>query len=252
MSELDLLVDLHLRNPRQGPGSDADTLHAFHLTGVDVNQPLAIADLGCGTGASSLCLASHLPHAHITAVDFLPEFLAELENRAGKAGLDSRITTCEASMDSLPLAEESLELIWSEGAVYNIGFERGIREWKRYLKPGGILVVSEITWLTSSRPDELQTFWDEQYPEIDTASGKISVLEQNGYVLKGYFPLSLQSWMDTYYRPLQAGFSDFLARQHQSIDAVEVVEAEKREMDLFQRHHEYVSYGVYVAEKLGE
>jgi hypothetical protein len=58
-SELELLLDLHRGNPRQGPGSEAMTLRALALTGLDRDRPLRIADIGCGTGAQTLTLAAH-------------------------------------------------------------------------------------------------------------------------------------------------------------------------------------------------
>jgi ubiquinone/menaquinone biosynthesis C-methylase UbiE len=73
----------------------------------------------------------------------------------------------------LPFNDEEYDVIWSEGAIYNIGFEKGVKDWKRFLKTGGMMVVSEITWLTAERPSELQEYWKNEYPEIDTASSKI-------------------------------------------------------------------------------
>jgi len=42
-------------------------------------------------------------------------------------------------MDDLPFQDEELDLIWSEGAIYNIGFERGLIEWRKFLKYIAIL-----------------------------------------------------------------------------------------------------------------
>tara|TARA_Y100001960_G_C14603641_1_gene792095 strand:- start:703 stop:975 length:273 start_codon:yes stop_codon:yes gene_type:complete len=69
-------------------------------------------------------------------------------------------------MDDLPFAESSFDLIWSEGAIYNIGFENGIKQFKKFLKDDGVLAVSEITWLTAQRPDEITQYWETNYPEI--------------------------------------------------------------------------------------
>ena len=69
-------------------------------------------------------------------------------------GLSEKITTLCCSMDNLPFGDEEYDVIWSEGAIYNIGFERGVIDWNRYLKVGGLLVVSEITWITTAaRPN---------------------------------------------------------------------------------------------------
>ena len=179
MDNLDLLIDLHKHEKRQGPGDGKETEKALALAALDRSRPLKVADIGCGTGASTLVLAKQL-NAQITAVDFLPEFIDILQANAKREGLDNRIDPLVCAMEDLPFSEKEYDLIWSEGAIYNMGFERGVQEWRRFLKPGGKLVVSEITWSTNDRPRELQEFWANEYPEIDTASAKMKVLERNG------------------------------------------------------------------------
>ena len=241
-------MDLHKHADRQGPGGDAESEKALTLAGVDRTRPLKIADIGCGTGASTLVLA-RLPAAKITAVDFLQDFLDVLEERAEKLGLSERITTLCRSMDDLPFADEEYDVIWSEGAIYNIGFEKGVNDWSRYLKKGGRLVVSEITWTTDSRPSELQRHWESEYPGIDVASAKIAVLEKNGYSPIGYFVLPEYCWLDNFYRPLQKTFESFLDRNGNSEAARAIVDAEKREIELYERYRAYYSYGVYISRK---
>jgi len=131
-----------------------------------------------------------------------------------------------------------------------MGFEKGVAEWRRFLKTGGLLVVSEITWLTNSRPDELQQHWDNEYPEINTASAKISVLEKHGYSPMGYFVLPERCWLDEYYRPIQARLGDFLSRNGNSQEAQEIADVEQREISLYEKYKTYFSYGVYIARKI--
>lgn len=248
MENQELLVDLHRHTDRQGPGGEAETLLALRLAGLDSSRLLEIADIGCGTGASTLLLARAL-NARIAAVDLMPMFIDELRRNAMVKGVADRITPRVTSMDALPFDDESLDLIWSEGAVYNIGFERGVTEWRRFLKPGGILAVSEITWLTADRPAELEAFWDDAYPEIDTAAGKVDALERCGYTPIGYFVLPEHCWLENYYRPLQGGFGDFLERHGHSVDAMALVRAEEEEIALYEEYKAFFSYGFYVARK---
>ena len=248
MDDLPLLVDLHLEAHRQGPGGEAETRRAIELSGLRSGHGMQIADVGCGTGASTLVLARELD-AEIIAIDFVPEFLATLEQRAIRTGVAGRITTVRASMESLPCAVGTLDAIWSEGAIYSIGFEKGVQDWRRFLKPGGILAVSELTWLTDSRPAELELHWRSQYPEVDTASSKMAVLERNGYTPLGYFVLPEQCWLDAYYRPMEVRFAAFLQAHDSSDSAKAIVAAEEREMDLYRRYRQYMSYGYYIARK---
>ena len=247
--QMQLLIDLHRSNFRQGPGGNAETKQALMLAGLDKSRPLKMADIGCGTGASTILLAKALD-AEMTAVDFLPEFLEELRVRATDQGVADQITTLCGSMEALPFDDEAFDVIWSEGAIYNMGFEAGVSAWRRFLKPGGKLIVSEITWLTAERPVEIQSHWDAEYPEIDVASAKIGILERHGYTPEGYFYLPSSCWIDNYYRPLQDGFDAFLERSGGSAQAREIIECEKAEIALYAKHREHYSYGVYIAKKI--
>lgn len=248
MDDLQLLIDLHIDADRQGPGGDAETRRAIELAGLASRRNLRIADIGCGTGASTRVLARELD-AEITAIDFIPQFLVELERQAAQERSAARISTRVESMDQLSFAAESLDAIWSEGAIYNLGFERGVREWRRFLKPGGILAVSELTWLTAQRPPELDEHWRGQYAEVDTAAAKLAVLERCGYSPCGYFPLLERCWIEGYYGPMQRRFPAFLAAHAGDAAAAALVAAEENEIALYDRYREYVSYGFYIARK---
>lgn len=249
MNEFQLLVDLHKDAVRQGPGGEEETKLALKLAGIDRSKHYRIADIGCGTGASTILLANELD-AEITSVDFLQDFLDELRSRANDHGVEDKITTLNCSMEDLPFSEGEFDVIWSEGAIYNMGFEAGVAAWSLFLKPGGKLVLSEITWLTARRPEEIQSHWDNEYPEIDVASAKIGILERNGYTPEGYFYLPDHCWFENYYRPMQSRFAPFLERHGQSAQAKEIVECEKAEIALYEKYHDYYSYGVYIARKL--
>lgn len=247
--QLKLLIDLHRSNFRQGPGGEAETMKALMLAGLDKSRPLKIADIGCGTGASTIQLAKELD-AEITGVDFLPEFLEVLQSRAEKHSVADKITTLCCSMDALPFADGAFDVIWSEGAIYNMGFEAGVSAWRRFLKPGGMLIVSEITWLRADRPAELQSYWNKEYPEINVASAKIGILERHGYIPEGYFYLPKHCWTDNYYRPILNGLDAFLERNGGSDAAREIADSERTEIALYENHADYYSYGVYIARKI--
>jgi len=251
MDELQLLIDLHREGARQGPGGDAETRLSVTLSGLKEKPGLKVADIGCGTGASTLVLAKELD-ARITAVDFLPDFLSLLDEAADRAGVSNRINTLTASMEALPFTKSEFDAIWSEGAIYNMGFAAGIRAWRQFLKPRGILAVSELTWLTGQRPAELQAHWDREYPEVGTASEKIEVLERLGFSLIGYFPLPERCWLKNYYAPMQRRFAGFLDRHGYSRAAQAIVEAEEKEIALYERYRAFVSYGYYVARYAGD
>lgn len=244
-----LMVELHRGGARQGPGSAEQTLRALELASVDRTAELRVADIGCGTGASTITLAGALPRARITAVDLFGDFLQILSDHARDEGCSDRIETVVASMDALSFDPGSLDLMWSEGAIYNIGFANGIESWRPFLRPGGILAVSEITWLHPNPPDEIRDFWHAEYPQIATASEKIAILERTGYVLLGYLVLPPSNWIDNYYEPAEQRIDAFLKRHADSPEAMQVVEEHRTEAELYLRHQDSYSYGFYIARK---
>jgi SAM-dependent methyltransferase len=243
------LMDLHRDGMRQGPGSNEETLRALGLARLDTSAALQLADIGCGTGASTLALAGALSDARITAVDLFPEFLDILTQRARTAGVAGRIQTLAGAMDSLPFADDSLDLIWSEGAIYNMGFASGIKAWRPMLRRGGVIAVSEITWLRPQPPREIWQHWSSEYPGMATAAENIAVLEHAGYDVLGYFVLPPACWTENYYQPTQTRLPAFLARHAGDPQAREVADMEMREFALYRQYQEWFGYGFYVARK---
>ena len=209
MTELDLLINLHVRNARQGPGGDEQTSQALAMAGLTPSPDLAVADLGCGTGAASLVLARDLG-ARVTAIDAAEPFIDRLRERAEAEGLADRIDARVGFMEELPFAESSLDLIWYEGAIYNLGFAAGVRAWRPLLRPGGVLAVTEMSWTSRHRPPAVATHWAEAYPTMGSVSENLRTLEDEGYRIEGLFVLPPECWWRNYLDPLQAGFPAFL------------------------------------------
>ena len=243
--QLDFIISFHAKLYRQGPGSDEETLQAIKLTGLSETTELNVLDLGCGTGAQTSVLANHL-NGTITALDLFQPFLDELEDRIKHPNVHA----LQGSMDDLPFEKESFDLIWSEGAVYNMGFENGINYLLPFLKENGIIALSEITWLTNERPSEIETYWNSEYPEIDTAQGKIKTLHESGYQLVDHFILSEESWFSNYYGPLGRELAALEAAQSIDEELKAVVQSYQDEIALYQKFKEYFGYGFYVARKV--
>lgn len=190
--------------------------------------------------------------ASVTAVDFLPDFIHDLDTAAETENLSEPIETLVASMETLPFEAQSFDAIWAEGAIYNMGFANGITAWRRLLKPDGILAVSELAWLSQERPAELEQHWMQEYPEVDMASAKMAIPEANGFSPIGYFALPKRCWLENYYRPMQARFAAFLSRNGNSEAAAVIVAVEEHEIALYERNAAFVSYGYYVARRTAD
>ncbi|GKT30199.1 methyltransferase domain-containing protein, partial [Aduncisulcus paluster] len=89
-----------------------------------------------------------------TALDNRQAVLDVLEKEAVKAGFTERITSVLGDMNEMDYDAESYDMIWCEGAIFITGFENGVTKWKKFLKQGGYICLSELAWLGDERPDE--------------------------------------------------------------------------------------------------
>jgi SAM-dependent methyltransferase len=101
-------------------------------------------------------------------------------------------------MDAVPATEGPFDLIWSEGAVYNVGFDVGLRTWRDLLAPGGYVVVSDLSWLIEDPAQEVQTFWRAAYPGMRTVAANAAACAAAGYRWLGSIRLPDAAW-DTFY-----------------------------------------------------
>lgn len=175
-----------------------------------------------------MVLARHAPGT-ITGIDFFPGFIDRFNSNAGKLNLQDRVKGIVGFMDNLPFREEELDVIWSEGAIYNIGFERGLKEWRKYLKTAGYLVVSESSWFTAERPAEIHDFWMKLYQEMDTIPNKIAQIQKAGYIPVASFILPENCWTEHYYVPLVKARELFLNKYEGNKTAEELMEFESYE-----------------------
>ena len=245
--EMALIIDLHIDGERQGPGSNTDTIRALDCCDLGDRTGLTVADMGCGTGASTRVLAKKLD-AQIIAIDFARPFLLKLQSRVREQALQDRVFPVCANMAKPSLPLQSLDLIWAEGAIYNIGFSAGIRAWKPLLKPRGLIAISEIGWLTNNPPQSLRKYWEDAYPEITTVSGSLEKLKAAGYRVLEHFTLSSAAWLDHYYQPMMARSEQYLGRHAASPTAQAIMAQERKEMALYEKYHDHFSYQFYVAE----
>lgn len=233
---------------RQGPGSPEATIKALSFIG-NLNENAVIADIGCGTGGQTLVLANNT-QAKIFGVDLFPNFIEIFNENFSRKKLDNRVSGIVGSMDNLPFQENKLDIIWSEGAIYNIGFERGLKEWKKFLKTNGYLAVTEVSWFTEKRPQEIQNFWMDAYPEIDTISNKIDKIQKAGYIPVASFILSENCWEENFYEPQVVAQETFLKKYADNEMIKSFIQNMRHEANIYSKYKEFYGYVFYIAKKI--
>jgi SAM-dependent methyltransferase len=228
---------------RKGPGSKESTLKALSM--LDGLPPAPrIVDFGCGAGVASLVLAG-ATQGNVAAVEIYQPFLRQLEAQAASEGLTERIRAVEADMADPPFQDGSFDLVWSEGAIYNIGFERGLKRWRRLLRAGGFLAVTEVSWLCDSPPDEVVDFWKIEYPAMTNIEDNLTKVRAAGFEPVGHFVLPSEDW-ENYYGPLQDRLAIFRSEHSQDAQAQSFADSVQQEIDIWKKYGDSYGYAFYL------
>lgn len=228
--------------PRQGPGSAAVTTRLYERIRPLLPAAPVAADMGCGSGAAGLVLAEQ--GARVTGVDVHQPFLDTFETQARSLGLGDRVETLCASMTETGLPAGSLDLVWSEGAAYIVGFDAALAEFRRLLRPGGVVVLSECTWLRDDPPDDLRAFFGEAYPDMRTDAANHAAAEAAGWEVLHTEVLAPSVWEEEFYAPMERLIASIGEEGDPDLKAIAADSA--AEIDLFRRYHDDYGYVFYL------
>jgi ubiquinone/menaquinone biosynthesis C-methylase UbiE len=245
----EIFWDVQRGLPRQGPGSAESTRQALALC-PGLPARLALLDIGCGPGMQTVTLAQALPEGHITAVDIHQAYLAELKQRAKAARVADRIDILAGDMQALPFPPQCFDLIWAEGAAYIIGFAQALVAWKRFLKAGGCLAVSELVWLRPDPPPEVAEFFGREYPAMTDIETIVATIRASGYEPLGHFTLPDAAWWEDYYTPLAAKLPSLSDKYAGDEDARPILETAQREIDMRRRFGTWYGYAFFVGRSI--
>lgn len=235
------LFDFYGALPLQGPGTERETLAMLDLARPALPEEPTVVDFGCGTGRSSLALARALPRAKILAIDAAPPFIRILRDRAAAEGLGDRVDARVGDMANHGLEPGSVDLVWSEGAAYSVGYQTALAAWRPLLGDDGRCVVSECEWLTDSPPAELVAFWDAEYPEMGDRATNERRAREAGYEVLHRHVLSDEAW-DDYYGAIERLLADGWA---ETLGA-ETADAFAEEAGVWRRSAGSYGYAFYV------
>ena len=176
------------------------------------------------------------------AVDASDVFIAELKVRAKQAGLDQLIIPICGDMAALDWPAGSVDLLWSEGAAYNLGFERALRTWRSLLADGGMAVISELSWFTDHLPEPAIAYWQSAYPGMGSEAENVERAKRSGFRVKSTHRLPSQAWWTNYYDPLRVRMQQMKITPM----AQAVIQETKAEMALFEQFSDAYGYTFYV------
>lgn len=227
-----------------GPGGNAHTLHVLGL--LPEQRFDVVVDAGCGTGRQTIALAQEL-RTLVHAVDSYQPFLNDLTRRAKDAGIEDLVRAHCMDMKDIPSAFQHIDLLWSEGAAYNIGFSSALTTWASALRPDGFAVVSELSWLRQQIPEAARELFSSGYPDMRSVQENTSAAKDAGYKVLQTYTLPREAWVDGYYDILEPRARALLNHPDSSVRefAVDTV----KEIEVFDRSDDSYGYVFYVLQR---
>jgi trans-aconitate methyltransferase len=227
-----------------GPGSNVHTLKVLRL--LPKQRFHVIVDAGCGAGRQTLVLAKELGTL-VHAVDSYEPFVNDLMRRAREAGIEHLVRAHCMDMKDIPSVLQHIDLLWSEGAAYNIGFPNALATWAPAMSKDGFAVVSELSWLREQVPNAVREFFLAGYPEMKSTQQNLAVAENVGYRVLTTYTLPKEAWVDGYYDVLGPRAKALVDHPDPSVRefAVETI----KEIDIFNRSEDSYGYVFYVLQR---
>ena len=246
LSRGSLVAELHEGLLQAGPVRLGFTRRAFRMI-PRLNRP-RILDVGCGEGGPTLELA-RLSGGEVVGLDIHQPSLERLRRRIDEAGLVDRVRAVVCSMLEMDFPDETFDIIWSEGSIHIVGFEKGLREWRRFVKPAGVVVVHDGTRPQGKLPQELRERWQGAYQNIKTAREYMDSVATQGFVLVGHFRVPGDVWWNEYFVPLRERIRVLRERHAGDAQACAVLDREEAEVALFRRYPDWYDSAFFVMQK---
>jgi SAM-dependent methyltransferase len=240
----EIFLELFESLPRQGVGGRQYTARALALCG-DLPRTPAIIDLGCGVGAQTFDLAE-LTDGTIVAIDKHAPFVERLRQTVAARGLAGQIDARVGDMLQLDLPPHSFDLVWSEGAVYNVGIERALQVGRGLLRPRGHLAFTDAVWGRDNPPEEVKAAFAE-YPTMRPIDQILPLFAAAGFDLLGHFTLPSAAWWDDFYTPMLARIGEMRARYTGDDEAQRALDNIAAETEMHRKYADYYPYVFFVA-----
>ncbi len=203
------------------------TRKAFKML-PEIEDPV-ILDIGCGTGVTTLELA-RLSSGRVVGIDIDQAALDNLNHKIEQAKLANRIKTVNVSMADMQFKDYSFDIVWCEGAIHVIGFENGLKSWRRFLRPKGFLVV---------------------HARIIDIQKRVDAVPVCGYELINTFKVPKEAWWDDYYGPMENLVEGLRHRYQNYPDALALLDKVEDEVEEFKKKPENHGSVFYVMQKAG-
>jgi ubiquinone/menaquinone biosynthesis C-methylase UbiE len=187
-----------------------------------------ILDIGCGSGVPTIELAK-LSNGEVIGIDIDQSCLDELNRKIKEERLSNRVKAINLSLFEMKFADETFDVVWSEGVIRKIEFETSLKEWRRLLKHNGYLVI---------------------HYQASRVADALSRIPKHGYSLADTVLLPADAWWTEFYKPVEEKMHALLHKYRNSSGALELLKRYKSEMDMVKKNPSNFSAAFYIMKKV--
>ena len=200
------------------------TKQAFQIL-PKIEEP-HILDVGCGSGTPTIELAK-LSDGKITGIDIDQNSLDRLNEKIREEGLSDRVFTKKCSLLNIDFPDETFDIVWAEGSIHIVGFEKGLKELRRLLRNDGFLVVHD---------------------GIKGVSKELNKVPDLGYKLVNHFMLPEDVWWTDYFEPLERLIKEGHEKAENN-EGLAILETYQNEVNMFKMNPEENISAFYIFQK---
>ena len=248
MQGMEYFYELFESLPRCGPGDNKSTQRAFQCIPKLPEKPF-ILDIGCGPGVQTIELAK-ISNGNIIALDNYQAFLDKLMEKARNFNLLDHILVENRSMLEMDFNDNTFDLIWSEGALYFMGFQNGLRKCHQLLKNDGYLAVTEMVYLADNPPAPLVQYFEKEYPDIKPVKDKIDIIQSESFRLISHFTLPKSSWLDSFYMPMEKELARLNKKYQGNEIALGIFDEMRSEIYLYKNFSDFYGYEFFISKRI--
>ena len=187
-----------------------------------------ILDIGCGTGIPTIELAK-ISGGDIIAIDIDQDALDVLSKRVASLGLTNRIKVLNRSLLDIRFSIERFDIIWAEGVIQFIGFEKALKKWYELLKINGNLIIHD---------------------DLSGMENKLKIIPKCGYELIKYIKLPDNAWGVGYFEPLEKRINELSIKYGDNSTFLEEIKSYKSEINQYKANPELFRSIFYILKEV--
>lgn len=255
-----LLWQIEENLPKSAPGVKENTIDAINLCltklkyqykkagkGYDESK-LKVLSIGSGKGQENIWMLQEFKF-NLMCLDAHEPYLDLLYKECEKEGLEDRIELYCEDMNDLPFKKGNFDIIICEGSINLVGFKNGVSYFKKFLKPGGMLVVSDYNLSVTSFPKELSRYFETFAPDINLLDERIKWCESEGLKVHATIKVPDEGWWKNYLSPMRAKSNELLEEYSMDQDKIKTIKEILLDLNMREKYKEYYEFNFIIMQK---